>query len=33
MRDQTIGYIIMAIMTLWIYVSYVLDVVFKRQFG
>ena len=25
MRDQTIGYILLAIMTLWLYVTYVLD--------
>jgi hypothetical protein len=25
MRDQTIGYALMAIMTLWLYVTYVLD--------
>jgi hypothetical protein len=30
MRDHSIGYILMAIMTLWIYVSVVLDVVIKR---
>lgn len=31
MRDNTIGYILMAIMTLWIYVSIVIDVVIKRM--
>ena len=33
MRYQTLGYILMAIMTLWIYVSTVLDVVMKRMMG
>ena len=33
MRDQTLGYILMAIMTLWIYVTTVLDVVIKRMMG
>lgn len=30
MRDHTIGYILMAIMTLWLYVTTVLDVVIKK---
>jgi hypothetical protein len=25
MKDQTIGYALLAIMTLWLYVTYVLD--------
>jgi hypothetical protein len=30
MRDITIGYILMAIITLWIYVTTVLDIVVKN---
>jgi len=30
MRDYSVGYILMAIMTLWIYVTTVLDAVIKR---
>jgi len=33
MRDNTIGYILMAIITLWIYLSIVIDVVIKRIIG
>jgi hypothetical protein len=30
MRDQSMGYILMALITLWIYVTTVLDAVIKR---
>ena len=30
MRDQSLGYILMALMTLWIYVTVVIDAVIKK---
>lgn len=30
MRDQSLGYILMALMTLWIYVTVVMDAVIKK---
>ena len=30
MRDQSLGYILMALITLWIYVTVVIDAVIKK---
>jgi hypothetical protein len=33
MRDQSIGYILMALITLWIYITTVIDAVIKNLAG